>query len=142
MNTIYLTASNLLTLSTQYIVTKSLLTNPEMFADKVHATEVSDAAFKKSKDVKGMKNFVINACLSKTKKTKQSVTKNLLQAFDSSDEEEEVETEESSDSDASESSSKSSITPLSEVKETEGDTTQSPKCAEPLPVPVSEKSSK
>ena len=114
-----------------------------MFADKVQATEVSDAAFKKTKDVKGMKNFLINACLSKTKKTKQSVTKNLLQAFDSSDKEEEVETEESSDSDASESSSsKSSITRLSEVKETEGDTTQSPKCAEPLPVPVSEKSSK
>ena len=67
MNTIYLTASNLLTLSTQYIVTKSLLTNPEMFADKVHATEVSDAAFKKSKDVKGMKNFVINASVQNKK---------------------------------------------------------------------------
>ena len=142
MNRIYLTASNLLTLSTQYIVTKSLLTNPDMFAEKVHATEVSDAAFKKTKDVKAMKNFLINACLSKTKKAKPSVTKNLLQAFDSSDEEEEVETEESSDSEASESSSKCSITPLSEVKETEGDTTQSPKCGDPQPVPVSQKSTK
>ena len=68
MNKIYLTASNLLTLSTQYLVTKSLLTNPEMFVEKVHATEVSDATFKKTKDIKGMKNFVIDACVLKMPK--------------------------------------------------------------------------
>ena len=52
MNKIYITASNLSTLSTQYLVTKSLFTNPDMFADKVHATEVSDSHFKRSKNQK------------------------------------------------------------------------------------------
>ena len=52
MNKIYVTASNLLTLSTQYLVNKTLLTNPQMFAEKVHATEVSDKEFKNGNDVK------------------------------------------------------------------------------------------
>ena len=39
-----------------------------MFAEKVHATEVSDATFKKTKDIKGMKNFVIDACVLKMPK--------------------------------------------------------------------------
>ena len=55
MNKFYITASNPFTLSTQYLVTKSLFTNPDMFADKVHATEVSDTHFKRSKNIKGMK---------------------------------------------------------------------------------------
>ena len=62
MNKTYINASNLPRLSIQYLVTKSLFTNPDMFADKVHATEVSDAHFKKSKDINGMKQFMIDAC--------------------------------------------------------------------------------
>ena len=77
-NKIYITVSNLLTLSIQYLVTKSLFTNPDMFADKVHATEVSDAHFKKSEDIKGMKQFIINTCVVKNK-SKSTVAKNLLE---------------------------------------------------------------
>ena len=62
MNKIYITASNLLTLSIQYLVTKSFFTNPDMFAYKVHAMEVSDTHFKRSKNIKGMKQFMIDAC--------------------------------------------------------------------------------
>ena len=65
MNKIYITASNLFTLSTQYLVTKSLFTNPHMFADKVHATEVSDTHFKRSKNIKGIRQFMIDACVVK-----------------------------------------------------------------------------
>ena len=62
MNKTYINASNLPRLSIQYLVTKSLFTNPDMFADKVHATEVSDTHFKRSKNIKGMKQFMIDAC--------------------------------------------------------------------------------
>ena len=75
MNKIYITASNLLTLSIQCLVTKSLFTNPETFADKVHANEVSDAHFKKSKDIKGMKQFMIDSCVVKISKSKSTVAK-------------------------------------------------------------------
>ena len=88
MHKIYITASNLLTLSIQCLVTKSLFTNPDMFADKVHATEVSDAHFKKSKDIKSMKQFMKDACVVKKSKSKSTVAKNLLEAFDTEDEEE------------------------------------------------------
>ena len=100
MNKIYVTAWNLITLSTQYLVTKSLLTNPEMFAEKVHATEVSDATFKKSKDIKGMENFVIDACILKNAKATKPAVKSLLEAFDDSDDD--VEYKESDDSSSSE----------------------------------------
>ena len=111
MNKIYLTASNLLTLSTQYLVTKSLLTNPQMFAEKVHATEVSDATFKKSKDIKGMKNFMIDACILKSAKARKPAVKSLLQAFDDSDDD--VESKECNDSSSSESTSSSSHSSIS-----------------------------
>ena len=75
MNKIYVTASNLLTLSTQYLVNKSLLTNPDMFAEKVHATEVSDVQFKNSKDIKGLKKFMISACTVANKKSTASAKK-------------------------------------------------------------------
>ena len=86
MNKIYVTASNLLTLSTQYLVNKSLLINLDMFAEKVHATEVSDVQFKNSKDMKGLKKFMISACTATNKKSTASAKKNL-EAFDSSDKE-------------------------------------------------------
>lgn len=86
MNKIYVTSSNLLTLSTQYLVYKSILTNPEMFAEKVQATEVSDVEFKNSKTIKGMKKFMIAACTVGAKTT-AGAKKNLLDAFDSTDEE-------------------------------------------------------
>ena len=73
MNKICITASNLLTLSIQYLVTKSFFTNPDMFADKVHATEVSDAHFKKSKDINSIQQFMVDACVVKNSKSKSTV---------------------------------------------------------------------
>ena len=81
MNKIYITASNLLTLSIQCLVTKSLFTNPDMFADKVHATEVSDAHFKKSKDIKAMKQFMIDACVVKNSKSKFNSCEKSIRSF-------------------------------------------------------------
>ena len=110
MNKIYITASNLLTLSMQYLVTKSLFTNPNMFADKVHATEVSDAHFKKSKDIKSMKQFMKDACVVKNSKSKSTVAKNLLEVFDTEDEEESSDS--SKKSSDSNSESKRQVTPF------------------------------
>ena len=110
MNKIYITASNLLTLSIQCLVTKSFFTNPDTFADKVHATEVSDAHFKKSKDINGMKQFMIDACVVKNSKSKSTVAKNLIKACDTEDEEEcSVSSKKSSDSS---SESKRQVTPF------------------------------
>ena len=111
MNKIYITSSNLLTLFIQYLVTKSLFTNPDMFADKVHATEVSDAHFKNSKDIKSMKQFMIDACVVKKSKSKSTVAKNLLEAFDTEDE------EESSDSSTKSSDSSRESTDLGECND-------------------------
>ena len=124
MNKMYVTACNMLTLSTQYLINKTLLTNPQMFAEKVHATEVPDKEFKNGGDIKAMQKFLISACTAGKKKTTGSATKSLLEAFDSSSEEEEAkgeqqcdECDESSSEDSSDSSSEESENAAEEESE-------------------------
>ena len=115
----YITACNMLTLSTQYLVNKTLLTNPQMFVEKVHATEVSDQEFKNVGDIKSMKKFLISACTAGKKKLTGNAKKSLLEAFDSSSEEEEAKGEQQSSSteECDESSSEDSSDSSSEESE-------------------------
>ena len=115
----YITACNMLTLSTQYLVNKTLLTNPQMFVEKVHATEVSDQEFKNVGDIKSMKKFLISACTAGKKRPTGNAKKSLLEAFDSSSEEEEAKGEQQSSSteECDESSSEDSSDSSSEESE-------------------------
>ena len=118
MNKMYITACNMLTLSTQYLVNKTLLTNPQMFVEKVHATEVSDKEFKNVGDIKSMKKFLISACTAGKKRPTGNAKKSLLEAFDSSEEEEaKGEQQSSSTEECDESSSEDSSDSSSEESE-------------------------
>ena len=105
---------------------KTLLTNPQMFAGKVHTTEMSAKEFKNGNDVKSMKKCLISACTAGKKKSTGSAQKSLLEAFDSSEDEEaqgqqqSCSTEESDDSSSDDSPSHDSSDSSSEESESSG----------------------
>ena len=88
----YMTGCNLTTLSTQLLVAKALLKNPNEYGRLVQASDNSDKDFKIHKDFKSLKSFLIKSCTRKlgvtpASSTSATTSRTLLEMFDSSDEE-------------------------------------------------------
>lgn len=90
MQSVYMTGCTLATLSTQFLVAKSLLQNPNEYGSLVHASDQSDKDCKFNRDFKSMKYFLIQSCAvagcSTSAQTESARKRSILKLFDSSDE--------------------------------------------------------
>jgi hypothetical protein len=87
----YITGCNLTTLSTQLLVAKALLKNPNEYGSLVQASDKTDKDFKVDKNFKTLKSFLVNTCskpsgLTLSSSTSSTPSRSILEMFDSSDE--------------------------------------------------------
>ena len=81
-------------LGTHYSVVKTLMTNPEWYAEKAVGTSKEVADFKENPSIKGLKQFLTSTCTTKqghqldTNQSKESAKQNLTALLESSEDEE------------------------------------------------------
>ena len=69
----------------QYIVARTLIRNPEEYAQRVESEDGSDATFQRQRDIVSMKDYIVHSVIGKHKKVPSlpSPRKSLLRQFDS-----------------------------------------------------------
>jgi hypothetical protein len=90
LDSAYITATNLATLSIQVQVARTLFQNPAQYARLVQASDDSDKEFKIHQDFKTMKGFLVNTCLGgkvAPSKPEASAKRSILELYDSSEDE-------------------------------------------------------